>query len=322
MPPIATTVARPLVRFDDDEDAFLPEGPRAVTLTDREALTWVNIQTAPDATRGAVHAHFWDDGEHAVWNLRKRPGFALPTDRPGVLFVGMEKEIGTLDLETNQFRPLAAIPDVSPRTIINDGEVAPGGRAVVLGTKDVQFAAPIAKLYFYALTDGVLTTIADRQTCSNGKVFGRADRGPVLYDIDTPTKKVVRYRMEVGLRTMTPDGTAVDTAEVAGFPDGMCDCGDGTVIIAFYNSEPVEAGRAVRFDLRTGQPVEEWLTPGSPRVTCPRLVKRPDGVKLVLTTATEGMPADQREKCPEAGTLFLADTSFTAVPAGELVRLA
>jgi sugar lactone lactonase YvrE len=321
MPPIPSTVARPLVRFDDDEDGFLPEGPRAVTLGDRDALTWVNIQTAPDATRGAIHAHFWDDDEHAVWNLRRRPGFALPTDKPGVLFVGLEKELGTLDLETNQFRPLATIPDANPRTIINDGEVAPGGKAIVFGTKDVRFADQIAHLYFYALTDGVLSVIADKQLCSNGKVFARDARGPVLYDIDTPTKTVARYRMEVGLRTVVPDGVAVDTSGEPGFPDGMCDCGDGTVIVAFYNPEPVEAGRAVRFDLRTGRPVEEWLTPGSPRVTCPRLVRRPDGVKLVLTTATEGMPPEQRTKCPEAGNLFIAVTGLATIPAGEMVRV-
>lgn len=320
MPSIPSTLARPFVRCEDDEDGFLPEGPRPIHIGDRAALSWVNIQTAADSARGAIHARFWDDGEECIWNQPKRPGFALPTDRPGVLFVGMEKELGTLDLETNQFRPLAKIPDISPRTIINDGEVAPGGQAIAFGTKDVRFADPLARLYLYALTDGSLTVIADRQVCSNGKVFARDDRGPVLYDIDTPTRKVVRYRMEVGLRTTTLEGVAIDTAAIPGYPDGMCDCGDGTVIIAFYNPEPVEEGKAVRFELKSGLPVEEYLTPGSPRVTCPRLVQRPDGVKLILTTAIEGMAPELRAKCPEAGALFIADTLFASCPKSELVR--
>ena len=67
--------------------------------------------------------------------------------------------------------------------------------------------------------------------------------------------------------------------------------------------------------------IEEWTTPGSPRVTCPLLVKRPDGVKLILTTATEGMPAEMKATCPEAGNLFIADTSLTDCPVPELVRL-
>jgi sugar lactone lactonase YvrE len=77
----------------------------------------------------------------------------------------------------------------------------------------------------------------------------------------------------------------------------------------------------VRFNLTTGEAVEEWLTPGSPRVTCPLLVKRPEGVKLLLTTATEGMPAEMRAKCPSAGCLFIAETQLNDCPAQEVVRL-
>jgi sugar lactone lactonase YvrE len=316
-----TTTARPLVRFEDDEDRFLPEGPRAVVIDGRDALMWVNIQTAPDATRGAIHLRFWDDGEEGLWNLAKRPGFVFPTDRPGVLFVGMEKELGTLDLETNTFRPMAKIADISPRTIINDAEVMPGGKAVVFGTKDTQFKEPIAALYLYTVDDNRVSLLVGRQTCSNGKVFYTDDRGVVLFDIDTPTRKVVRYRLDVAGRTATPDGVALELADQPGFPDGMCDCGDGTVVIAFYNPEYLPAGRAVRFDLLTGNAVEEWTTPGSPRVTSPLLVKRPDGVKLILTTATEGMPAADRAKCPNAGCLFIADTQLTTCPERELVQL-
>lgn len=320
MPAIPSIEARVFVT-NEDEDTFLPEGPRPVTLDGRDAVIWVNIQTAPDAVSGALHVRFWDDGEQGVWNLRGRPGFVLPTDKPGVVFVGMDKDLGTLDLNTNEFRKLGTIPDPSPRTMINDAEVAPGGRAVVFGTKDRKFADPVAALYLFALTDGAITQLAGRQTCSNGKVFTRDARGPILLDIDTPTHTVARYRMEVGSRSVVPDGIALDLHDQPGSPDGMRGCGDGTVVVAFYNKDPIPAGRAVRFDLNTGKPVEEWTTPGSPRVTCPLLVKRPDGVKLIVTTATEGMPADQRQKCPQAGNLFFADTGLADCPPQEPVRL-
>jgi sugar lactone lactonase YvrE len=166
-----------------------------------------------------------------------------------------------------------------------------------------------------------VSLLADGQTCSNGKVFGQDARGLILYDIDTPTRKVVRYRLDVAARKATLDGTAIDLGNETGFPDGMCDCGDGTVIIAFYNPDFAEAGRAVRFDLPSGKAVEEWTTPGSPRVTCPLLVKRPDGVKLILTTATEGMPPDMRARCPNAGCLFISDTRLETCPEPEVVRL-
>jgi len=317
---MTSTTASVWVR-SEDEDGFLPEGPRSIVVEGREAVIWVNIQTAANATTGGLHLRYWDDGEQGLWNLRGRPGFVLPTDKPGTVFVGMGKELGALDLESNEFRVLGKIPDANPRTIINDGEVYPGGREIVFGTKDTQFADPLASLYHFALADGIVTPIAEKQTCSNGKLFHRDAKGLVLFDIDTPTRSVVRYRFEVGLRGAKADGVALDLRDQPGFPDGMCSCGDGTAIIAFYNPEAVAAGRAVRFDLTTGRALEEWTTPGSPRVTCPLLVKRPDGVKLVLTTADEGMPPETREKCPEAGSLFIADTSLADGPATELVKL-
>lgn len=316
-----TTEAAVFVRTDEDEDRFLPEGPRPITLDGRDALIWVNIQTAPDATRGALHARYFDGDETAVWNLTGRPGFVFPTDRPGTVLVGMGKQVGTLDLESNEFTPLATIPDDSPRTIVNDGEVVPGGRAVVFGTKDVKFADRIAGLYLLTLDDNAVSLLAAGQTCSNGKLFAYYGGDLVLFDIDTPTRKVARYRLDLGRRVAVPDGVALDLRDAPGFPDGMRAGPENTAVVAFYNPEPVAAGKAIRFDLSNGQAVEEWTTPGSPRVTCPCLVQRPDGVKLVLTTATEGMPAEQREKCPNAGLLFIANTDFPACPPYETVKL-
>jgi sugar lactone lactonase YvrE len=303
-----------------EADRFLPEGPRALTVEGRAAVSWVNIQTAPDATGGDIHVRFWD-GEHRTYHQERRPAFLIPTDRENTLFVGREKEVGLLNLVTNCFTPLADIGDPNPRTIVNDGQVVPGGRAVVFGTKDVQFADPIANLYLFTPEDNRVSVLADQQVCSNGKVFARDGETLYLYDIDTPKKNVVRYRLDVAARRVGAPEEVLDLREHGGFPDGMVDAGEGTVIIAFYNPAPVHAGRAIRFDLRTSEPLEEWTTPGSPRVTCPLLVEHEGRVRLVLTTATEGMPAADRRACPEAGDLFWAETSLDRPPTAELVRL-
>lgn len=315
------TVARLFAAPERAEDGFLPEGPREVTVDGRPAVGWVNIQTAPDAAAGAIHLRFWDTGERRTIPVPGRPGFWMPTDRPNVALVGASKQVGLLDLVSRKWEPLVAIPDDHPRTIINDGEIVPGGRAVVFGTKDVKFAEPIADLYLFTPADRWITKLAGGQTCSNGKVFARDGSGLVLFDIDTPRKVVARYRLDVEKRTLTEEGIAFDLRSVPAFPDGMCDAGDGTVIVAFFNPDLAPAGRAVRYRLGTGEVLNEWTTPGSPRVTCPLLVKRPDGVKLILTTADEGMPADMRAACPYAGSLFIADTIFSNIPAAEVVRL-
>jgi sugar lactone lactonase YvrE len=311
---VPTTEAR--VWFDPptEADRFLLEGPREIP----NGVMWVNIQTAADATAGDVWLRSWD-GVTRSFRMPGRPGFVFPTDRSGVVMAGCTKTVGLFDLDTGTWEPLVTIPDDDPRTIINDGEIATGGRAIVFGTKDTRFADPIAHLYLFKPEGRKLTTLADGQTCSNGKVFARGQRALTLYDIDTPRKVVTRYGLYLYQRTLTEEGIAVDLRGRDDYPDGMCDCGDGTVIIAFYNPAQVEAGRAGRFRLDTGELVEEWTTPGSPRVTCPLLVNRDGGVKLILTTATEGMPAEMRARCPNAGSVFIADTRLTAVPSAEVV---
>jgi len=310
-----------------EEERYLPEGPREFLYRGEASLVWVNIQDGLNATKGKLV--FTDDGPETWlvsqrWSCPGRPGFYLPCPEGDEVrgICGVEKDLRVFEAITGSFsEPLATIPDEHPRTIINDGEVVPGGKAIVFGTKDTAFKEPIAALYLFTVDDNRVSLLADKQTCSNGKVIRSDERGLVLFDIDTPTRKVMRYRLDVAARTATHDGVALDLADQVGFPDGMCDCGDGSVIIAFYNPDYSDAGKAIRFNLSTGHAVEEWTTPGSPRVTCPLLVKRPDGVKLILTTATEGMPAEMRAKCPNAGCLFIADTQFESCPEPELVRL-
>jgi sugar lactone lactonase YvrE len=313
--------ARVLFTPPAEVDRFLPESPHAVTVSGRPALAWVNIQTSPDATSGAVHLRFWDTGEHRVLPQPARPGFIAVTDRPGVVLVGREKELGTLDLATGSWTNLAAIPDENPRTIINEGAVVPGGSAVVFGTKDTQFKDPIAALYLLTVADRRVSVLAGGQVCSNGKVFAHEGSGLILYDIDTPRRVVTRYRLDLDRRSLFEAGIVADLRAVDGFPDGMVDAGDGTAIVAMYNPAPAPAGRAYHYDLGTGERLEEWLIPGSPRVTCPLLVEKDGGVQMVLTTAVEGMPAEQRRDCQHAGELFVAETDLKTAPPADVVKL-
>lgn len=321
MTAIPSTEARVYVAQPDEESRFLPEGPRPATIDGDEFLVWINIQLGKDATTGTIWGRATGpDLDQFHIPAPGRPGFALPVAGGNKLLVGLDKELRVCDLdEATWSDPLARIPDTNPRTIINDAEIVPGGKAVVFGTKDTRFADPIAHLYLYTVDDNRVSVLADGQLCSNGKVFATDGPDVILYDIDTPTRTIARYRLDVATRTVVKQGVTIDLHQWPGSPDGMRGCGDGTAIVAFYNPEPVAAGKAVRFDLATGRAIEEWTTTGSPRVTCPCLIRQPGGVKLVLTTATEGMPADQRAKCPEAGNLFIADTKLTTCPQPEVV---
>ncbi len=316
-------------RPPDPTAGYLPEGPRWFRWRQQEWLAWVNIQTGPEARRGQLYVSpcEWDRSPQPLCiDCPGRPGFVLPTSHDGLLCLGCDKGIYYYDLNGSRWsRPAATIPDTQPRTIINDAEATPDGAAIVFGTKDVAFREPLGHLYLFTPADGQISILADRQTCSNGKVIQPAGDGQwVLLDIDSPTRTVRRYHLDVARRQVTELGIAVDLRGEAVFPDGMVAADAETVIIALYDLRASAYGRAVAVHVPTGKIVAEWRTPRSPRVTCPALV--PSGgvggrVALVLTTADEGMLPELRQACPEAGCLFVADTPWDSCPPQATVRL-
>ena len=210
--------------------------------------------------------------------------------------------------------------------MINDGEVIPGGSGVIFGTKDINCKDPIAGLYLWTAGDNQITLLKDGQTCSNGKIFHRDNTGLYLYDIDSPKKKVMRHKLLLPKRSLDRGKIAVNLTDRDDFPDGMVACGDKSAVIAFYNADRGGDGEAVRFQLMTGKTIAKWTLPGSPRVTCPLIVYRPDGVHILFTTADEGMTDAIRSQSPNAGSLFTASfgaesISITAAKKKGVIKL-
>lgn len=296
---------------------YLPEGPRRMTVSGRDVVAWVNIQNGGDAKEGMIFARPINGGDDLNITCPGRPGFILPVEGGDRVLAGLDKDLRVCNLATGEWtEPLARIPDDNPYTMMNDGEIVPGGKAIVFGTKDIQRKGA-ANLYLFTVADRQVSLLADKQTISNGKVMYSDERGLVLFDIDTPTHKVVRYRLDVAKRTATFDGVAIDLKSIPASPDGMRNCGDGTAIIAFFSGKTIGDGKAVRYNLSTGEALEEWVVPGSPRVTCPSV----EGSQLILTTAVEGMPQEMRANCPNAGCLFIGEISPPAKAVKEVVRL-
>jgi sugar lactone lactonase YvrE len=87
-----------------------------------------------------------------------------------------------------------------------------------------------------------------------------------------------------------------------------------SVIISFYNPNDVACGETRQYSIADGTLEQVWTSPGSPRVTCPRLVSTPNGIRLVVTTAVEHMTAEQIARYPNAGCLMWGATPFSQVP--------
>jgi sugar lactone lactonase YvrE len=308
------TIRAELLFLPDNEPLrFLPEGPYGLG---NGKFSWVGIQHGASATNGSINVFDLKSRTNQSYELPGRPGFARPTSLDGTFIVGCERELGLFDINSRTWKPLASGVDSDiSNTIINDGTIYADN--IVFGTKDLEFKTKKAGLYLYRGHDGALIRLRSDQICSNGKdIVSSGGGGLHLYDIDTPTKRVVRYRLDIKNGTLTDCETVIDLTDLESFPDGMCLTPDEqSTIISFYNPNPAEFGETRQYSLIGGELERVWLTASSPQVTCPLLIEDDEGnVKLVITTAVEHMPAVRRSDSPLAGALFIADTDFNTAP--------
>ena len=290
---------------DSESLRFLPEGPYPCG---PNRFSWVAIQHGPTARVGSLQLYDWSTQSHQSWELPGRPGFAFPTQR-GNFVVGCEHTVGIFAPADRSWKPfLQGIDAHTSGTIINDGVTWDGN--LIFGTKDLEFKTKKAGLYLWRRADRQLIQLRSDQICSNGKcIVPVGDQLIDLYDIDSPTRTVVCYRIDVARGTADSGRVVIDLTHDVGVPDGMTMTPDGKrVIISLYNPNPAPFGRTIEASLETGLIEREWHTPGSPQNTCPQWVSHNGKAALVLTTAVEHMPAARRVDSPQAGSLFFIET--------------
>jgi sugar lactone lactonase YvrE len=309
-------IAHPCFEPTEEELRFLPEGPRLLRNhpDGGTRLGWVAIQHAADVKTGSINVLDLVSGRNSSFPLPGRPGFFAETTKPGVVLVGLERRLAYFDLVTGVLDESGPVVTKDERVIINDGLAVDTG--VLFGTKHLEFNQPIAALYFYDYATRTVRTVINKQLCSNGKFLRRDADGATLIDIDSIPKTVTRYRFDENLERVISSSLVTPPDSLPGYPDGLRPAPDGeSVIVAFYNPEPVADGTAHQLRISDGKVLCEWRIPGAPRVTCPEFVFLDGEVKIVFTTAVEGMTDDIRRLAPASGALFIANTPFENTPA-------
>ena len=306
-----TFVARPLFEPPSEDLRFLPECPRVLRNYPGAGpvLAWVAIQHGAGSHEGSLNLLDLSSRSNRNIPLPGRPGFFVETDRPGVLLVGLERRLVLVDLASGEVTGTPVALREDDRVIINDGIAIPGG--VIFGTKHLAFSDPIAALYYYDCESRQLRELVGGQYCSNGKFY----REGTLIDIDSMPKSITRYRFDAGFTRVLERSLIVDPASLTAFPDGLRPTADGaSIVVAFYNPACVSDGLAQELRLSDGAVLSEWTFPGSPRVTCPEFAMLDGKVRLLFTTAVEGMPPETRALAPHAGAIYVADTPFVEMP--------
>ena len=148
--------------------------------------------------------------------------------------------------------------EVNPRMRYNDGRLDPCGRFLV-GTKGDEEDQPgRGRLFSY---DGKnARTLVAGTTISNGIGFSQA--GDFLYFIDTPTKKVGRYKYTLETGEAVFDRYVVEV-QGTGWPDGMCVDVDDMIWVAEWGG-----GRVCKWNSETGEKLREITLPCSNTSSC------------------------------------------------------
>jgi sugar lactone lactonase YvrE len=300
---VLVTDCEVVYRPTTSELRFLPEGPYDLG---RQRVSWVAIQHGSEATNGSLNLLDLTTGENVSHPLPGRPGFAFPTENDNKFIIGLERQLIVFDAQTQECEPLTddVIDGDVDGTIINDGELFDGG--FLFGCKDVTFQEKKAGLYLWRNSDRSLHKLRGDQICSNGKVIRGSNGIYQVFDIDSPTKQVVEYELDLAAPTLVHKRVVVDVTDGGVFPDGMIASPDGKgLIIAFYNPEDAPFGEARQYAISTGEVERVWRVPNSPQVTCPQLVDIDGQLKLFLTTAVEHMSTERQKRHSQAGSLFV-----------------
>ncbi|MFN6130124.1 MAG: SMP-30/gluconolactonase/LRE family protein [Planctomycetota bacterium] len=284
---------------------FLPEGPYPCGA---DRFSWVAIQHGSSASSGSLNIYDLTARKNTSYLLPGRPGFAFVTDR-GNFVVGCERSVGIYTPREAVWTPFIDRIDANVTgTIINDGITWDGN--LIFGTKDLEFKTKKAGLYLWRRSDRRLFQLRSDQICSNGKCVVPIDDDRILlYDIDSPTRQVVSYEIDLRSGTCGEPRIAIDLHGQSGVPDGMTMTPDGrSLIISLYCPDPAPVGRTLQISLEDGQIEKEWTLEGSPQVTCPQWVSLYGRAALVMTTAVEHMPSSRRRESLNAGSLFIVET--------------
>jgi sugar lactone lactonase YvrE len=262
---------------------------------DRAAkVVWVDI------TAGLVHRLDMHGGHDAIevgaplGAAALREGGGLLVARgDGVAFLGPD---GAADRDEIPFRHAANVR-------FNDGACDPAGRFLI-GTCSTDGSEGRGALYSVA-PDGSVEQLLSGVTESNGLAWSLDGRTLYYVDSGEPCLRAYPYDPDSGRLGDRRD--LVVFADVDGIPDGLVADADGAVWVAMWG------GRCVRRYSPAGELLERIETPAS-QPSCPAF-GAPGLDRLYVSTAWEGMSAEQREHEPIAGSLLVCRPGVRGLPA-------
>lgn len=273
-----------------DAKATLGEG--AIWHPGEKRLYWVDIE-------GKI-LHIYDPatGHDRGLPTGGKAGTVVPVEGGGAL-VALQNGVYRIDTRTGRLS-FVANPEKDPDIRFNDGKCDPSGRLWV-GTIAGKGEAALYRLD----NDGRISQVLDSVTCSNGIVW-TADR-KTMYYVDTPTMTIAAFDYDDPTGAISNRRVAIQVPPGTGAPDGMTIDSEGKLWVAHWGG-----GCVIRWDPFTGKMLRRIDVPAPHTTSCAFGGENLD--VLYITTARQGLNADQLEEYPLSGGLFVVRPGVKGVP--------
>ncbi|MCD6566801.1 MAG: SMP-30/gluconolactonase/LRE family protein [Bacteroidales bacterium] len=278
-----------------DAKASLGEG--AIWNQKEKLLYWIDIE------EGILHKFNPVSAEDAQFNLNKKIGTVVPSEKGGLL-VALEDGIWHYDIINDSISFIANPAENSSEIRFNDGKCDPAGRLWV-GTMSLTGKQKAGALYCLNNNENIEKKI-DSVSISNGIVWSLDNTK--MYYIDTPTGKVKEYDYNIATAEISFRRDAIVIPPDMGHPDGMTIDSEGNLWIALWGGSAVGC-----WNPDDGKLLYKINVPVLNVTSCAFGGENLE--TLFITTASQGIPQDEMEKYPYRGGLFKADPGVKGVPA-------
>lgn len=297
--PIRTGKKEMAMSFDAEVrvplNALVGEGP--IWDDQKSVLWWIDIISS------RLYAFDPRTGDNRAWDTGQHVGTIVPW-KDDTVMLALQHGFGTFHLDTGTVTILNDPESNQPANRFNDGKCDPAGRFWA-GTMAYEDQRDQGSLYRMD-TDQDVTRILGGIGISNGIVWS-LDHS-IMYYIDSMSYRIRAWDFDLASGNIANARDILRVAPDFGLPDGMTIDEEGMLWTAFYGG-----GRVCRIHPVSGEVLATIELPVPAITACAFGDQALD--TLYITSAAQGMTAEEIEAAPQSGNLFSVKTGIRGVPA-------
>ena len=260
-----------------------------------QKLYWVDIEGKK------LHIYNPDSKMNQILSTPTRIGTVVPIDNKEAI-IALEDGVYKIDTYTGDIELLSDVESKQIENRFNDGKCDINGNLWV-GSMHLDQNKPVAALYKINKS-GKSEKMLDSITISNGIVWTSDNK--TMYYIDTPRGNIRAFDFDVNNSTISNERIVVDVPESLGYPDGMTIDEENMLWVGLWNGNAV-----ARFNPLNGKLISKIDVPAHNVTSCAFGGKNLD--KLYITTASIDMTEEEKEKYPDAGSIFVVTPGVKGV---------